>query len=148
MGANGRRIRENKEQPAEHAERRRKRNSCQGGHSVSVLIQVHPWSIPFFAPAGRKRGQRSARRRTCRAVARYAKEDKQPRQPGHGVVQTGSPPKRPDPRPFNEQRAFQPLPPQYHINCIMQVYFLPRMARINTDYQDRPLTVRPADHAE
>jgi hypothetical protein len=63
MGANRRRIREDKEQPAEHAERRRKRNSCQGGHSVSVLIRVHPWSIPFFAPAGRNRGQRSARRR-------------------------------------------------------------------------------------
>jgi len=27
----------------------------------------------------------------------------QPRQPGHGVVQTGSPLKRPDPRPFKEQ---------------------------------------------
>ena len=39
MGANGRRIREDKEQPAEHAERRRKRNSCQGGHSVSVSIR-------------------------------------------------------------------------------------------------------------
>src|SRR5208283_1630327 len=50
MGANSRRIREDKEQPAEHAERRRKRNSCQGGHSVSVLTRVHPWSIPLFAP--------------------------------------------------------------------------------------------------
>jgi hypothetical protein len=34
-----------------------------------------------------------------------AKADKQPRQPGHGVVQTGSPLKRPNPQPFKEQTA-------------------------------------------
>jgi hypothetical protein len=61
-----------------------------------------------------------------------AKEDKQPRQPKHGVVQTGSPPKRPDLRPFKEQT----VPSHYNHNTIelaLCKQFLPRMARMDTD---------------
>ena len=48
------------------------------------------------------------------------KADLQPRQPGHGVVQTGSPAKRPDPRRFKEQTALSRCPQQYHITYIVQ----------------------------
>ena len=63
--------------------------------------------VKDYCPAPRRAGNGASA--PCKAdlasVARSAKEDKQPRQPGHGVVQTGLPLKRPDPRPFKEQTA-------------------------------------------
>ena len=68
MGANGRRIREDKEQPAEHAERRRKRNSCQGGHSVSVSIRGQlpkKWLAAHSGGDGSRHGRRPAQERAA-----------------------------------------------------------------------------------
>ena len=87
--------------------------------SVVKSLFVHPPGGPETGPALRAR-------RTCRAVAHSAKADKQPREPGHGVVQTGSPPKRPGPLPFKEQSpsaTAATIPQKLHYAS----EFLPRM---------------------
>jgi hypothetical protein len=68
MGANGRRIREDKEQPAEHAERRRKRNSCQRGNSVSVSIRGQlpkKWLAAHSGGDGSRHARRPAQERAA-----------------------------------------------------------------------------------
>ena len=84
--------------------------ACRSGKSV-----VKSLFLSSASGAGRKRGQRSAQRRIKSRDNRGMAWFKRLYRPNARSAA------------FQRTNRPQPLPPQYHRNCIMQVYFLPWM---------------------